>query len=154
WTVEATMELQEGVRAIASVPQGKSTGSAEAHALPAEKAVRNLNKIVAVKVRGKTFRDQAAFDSFLIKLDGTGSKSKLGANAILAASIAFARAVAKAKKIQLWEYIREVYGLPVAHHNVTRPRLFMNLINGGVHGGSNLDVQEYVVIPNTKTFKE
>lgn len=155
WTVEATIELKDGIRAIASVPQGKSTGAAEAHALPAAKAVKNIMNLVAPKVRGKTFRSQAAFDAFLIKLDGTTSKSKLGANAILASSIAFARACAEAKRIPLWQHIRKVYGLPVAKgRSFTHPRLFMNLINGGLHGGSNLDVQEYVIIPKTRTFRE
>jgi enolase len=155
WTGEATIELKDGVRATASVPQGKSIGTAEAHALPAAQAVKNILKIIAPKVRGKTFRSQAGFDSFLIALDGTPAKTKLGANAILAISIAFARACATAKKISLWEYIREIYGLPVVKSgSVTHPRLFMNLINGGLHGGSNLDVQEYVIIPKTKTFHE
>jgi enolase len=155
WTVEATIELKNGVRATASVPQGKSTGAAEAHALPAGQAVKNIAKIIAPKVRRKTFRGQADFDAFLIALDGTPAKSKLGANAILAVSIAFARACAAAKQVPLWQYIREIYGLPVASNSgSTRPRLFMNLINGGLHGGSNLDVQEYVIISKTRTFKE
>jgi enolase len=156
WTVEATIELQDGVRASASVPQGKSMGTAEAHALPAAQAVKNILKIIAPAVHKKTFNSQAAFDSFLIELDGTAAtKSKLGANAILATSIAFARACAAANHIPLWQHIREIYGLPVTTKpGVTHPRLFMNLINGGLHGGSNLDVQEYVIIPKTRTFKE
>ncbi len=155
WTVEATIELRNGVCATASVPQGKSTGTAEAHALPAAQAVKNIIKTIAPKVRRKAFRNQNAFDSFLINLDGTPTKSKLGANAILAVSIAFARACATAQAMPLWRHIREIYGLPVAKgRNGTHPRLFMNVINGGLHGGSNLDIQEYVVIPKTRTFRE
>jgi enolase len=161
WTVEATLVLANGVCAVASVPQGKSTGAAEAVALPASVAVRNIERVITPKVIGGNgarvidFKNQEAFDDFLIKLDGTATKSKLGANAILASSIAFARASAMAKGESLWKYIRGEFGLPVSHSNkVTRPRLFMNLINGGLHGGSNLDVQEYVIIPKTRTFVE
>ncbi len=161
WTVEATIELANGVRATASVPEGKSTGAAEAHALPASVAVRNINTRIAAAVRGggraarAEFKSQQAFDDFLIKLDGTADKRRLGANAILACSIAFARASAMARDVPLWKYIREVYGMPVVSSRlVTRPRLFMNLINGGLHGGSNLDIQEYVIIPRTRTFAE
>lgn len=161
WTVEATIELANGARATASVPEGKSTGAAEARALPAVVAVRNINTRIAAAVRGggraarAEFKSQQAFDDFLIKLDGTADKRRLGANAILACSIAFARASAMARDVPLWQYIREAYGMPVASsRSVTHPRLFMNLINGGLHGGSNLDIQEYVIIPRTRTFAE
>lgn len=155
WTVEVELVLRNGVRASASAPQGKSTGSSEAHALPAAQAVRNINGAIALKLRGKDFRSQAALDLFLINLDGTAAKSKLGANSILAVSIAFARACAETRRIPLWKYLRETYGLPVKpHKDVTHPRLFMNLVNGGLHGGSNLNIQEYVVIPKTRTWKE
>src|SRR5690349_10634372 len=89
WTVEVALELKDGVRVKASVPQGKSTGSSEARSLPAAQAVRNVNNVIAPKVKRADFRTQKAFDDFLLKLDGTAVKSKLGANAILACSIAF-----------------------------------------------------------------
>lgn len=153
WTVEVALVVSSGTKVIASVPQGKSTGASEAHALPAHIAVKKINTIIAQETKRRDFRSQLAFDQFLIDLDGTPEKSNLGANAILACSIAFARATAIEKRMPLWGHIRNLYGLPVSHsREATHPRLFMNLINGGLHGGSNLNIQEYVVIPKTRTF--
>jgi enolase len=166
WTIEASIELRDGVRATASVPQGKSTGSSEACALPAAAAVRAIERVIAPRIiggrlRGPSFTTQKSIDDFLVKLDGTPDKHRFGANAILAISIAFARASASARGLELWEYIREcadLESIPGAatwkKRGVTHPRLFMNMINGGVHGGSNLDIQEYVVIPKARTFAE
>jgi len=111
WTVEVTLTLQNGVRATASVPQGKSTGATEAHALPAAAVVRNIKNIVVPRIIHKDFLDQAAVDEFLVRLDGTPTKSRLGANAILGISIAFLRATARTKKFPLWKHIRDVYGV-------------------------------------------
>ena len=155
WSVEATITLKDGTCATASVPQGKSTGSAEAMVLPAAAAVRKINTVIAPRLkRAGNFHDQRAFDTFLNKLDGTTSKSRLGANAILAASIAFLRAEARAKNIPLWKHIRTIYGLPVHAARPAHPRLFMNMVNGGLHAGNNLHFQEYLVIPNGNTIKE
>ena len=165
WTVEATIELKNGIRVTASVPQGKSTGSSEANTLPVSAAVKKIEQVIAPLVKRKEPRDQKAFDDLLIALDGTPMKSRLGGNTILACSIAYARAIAMARDKPLWHYIREVYTgssrpgaidrrLLPSSRGVTHPRLFMNLINGGLHGGSNLNIQEYVVIPKTRTFKE
>ena len=155
WTVEVTLTLQNGVRATASVPQGKSTGATEARALPAAVAVKNINTTVATRIIHKDFLDQASLDEFLVRLDGTVIKSRLGANAILAISIAFLRATARTKKVPLWKHIREVYGIwvdPTA--TALHPRLFMNVVNGGLHAGNNLHFQEYLIIPKARTFKE
>lgn len=155
WTVEVSLTLQNGVRAAASVPQGKSTGATEARALPAAIAVRNINTTIATRIIHKDFLDQAALDEFLVRLDGTKAKSRLGANAILAVSIAFLRATARTKKVPLWKQVREIYGIwvdPTA--TVLHPRLFMNVVNGGLHAGNNLHFQEYLIIPKTRTFKE
>jgi enolase len=155
WTVEVSLTLQNGVRATASVPQGKSTGATEAHALPAAQAVRNINTTITTRIIHKDFLDQAAVDEFLVRLDGTAGKSRLGANAILAVSIAFLRATARTKKLPLWKHIREVYGVwvdPTA--TALHPRLFMNVVNGGLHAGNNLHFQEYLIIPKTRTFRE
>jgi enolase len=155
WTVEVSLTLQNGIRATASVPQGKSTGTTEARALPAATAVRNINTTIATRIIHKDFIDQAALDEFLVRLDGTKTKSRLGANAILAVGIAFLRATAKTKKVPLWKHIRDVYGrwvdptAPALH-----PRLFMNVVNGGLHAGNNLHIQEYLIIPKCRTFKE
>ncbi len=155
WTVEVTLTLQNGVRATASVPQGKSTGATEARALPAATTVKNVNTIVATRIIHKDFLDQAALDEFLVRLDGTKTKSRLGANAILAISIAFLRATASTKKVPLWKHIREVYGIWVDPTTTAlHPRLFMNVVNGGLHAGNNLHFQEYLIIPKARTFKE
>ncbi len=155
WTVEATITLKNGVRATASVPQGKSTGASEAVALPAIAVVRNINNIIGPKLRNKEFEDQAALDAFLNELDGTFTKKKLGANAILAASVAFLRATALAKDIPLWRLIRANSGITVSSYGaLAHPRLFINVVNGGLHAGNNLDFQEYLIIPKCRTIKE
>jgi len=155
WTVEVALTLQNGIRATASVPQGKSTGATEARALPAAVAVRNINATIATRIIHKDFFDQAAVDEFLVRLDGTPTKSRLGANAILGVSIAFLRATARTKKLQLWKHVRDIYGIwvdPTA--TALHPRLFMNVVNGGLHAGNNLHFQEYLMIPRARTFKE
>jgi len=158
WTVLATVTLRDGSSASASVPQGKSTGSAEARALPADRAVRNINTVIAPRIIKKAFKKQADLDWFLDKLDGTANKSRLGANAILAVSIAALRAEAVSKNIPLWKHIRAVYGggdnIIAQQQSVVHPRLFINVINGGLHAGNNLDFQEYLIIPNCRTIKE
>lgn len=155
WTVEVALTLQNGARATASVPQGKSTGATEARALPAALAVKNINTTIATRIIHKDFRDQAEVDEFLVRLDGTAAKSRLGANAILAVSIAFLRATARSKKMPLWKHVREEYGIWVDPTAKTlRPRLFMNVVNGGLHAGNNLHFQEYLIIPKARTYKE
>jgi enolase len=159
WTVEATLEFKNGVRTAASVPQGKSTGSHEMCALPADAAVRKINNVIAPRIKRQDFRSQAAFDDFLIKLDGTPERSKLGANAMLALSIAFLRAEAVAKNVPLWRHIFSFTGTPWSKRadrtgGIARPRLFMNMVNGGLHAGNNLDFQEYLVIPKCGTIRE
>jgi enolase len=155
WTVEVSLTLQNGIRATASVPQGKSTGATEARALPAAQAVRNINTTIATRIIHKDFLDQAAVDEFLVRLDGTAGKSRLGANAILAVSVAFLRATARTKKVPLWKHIRDVYGIWVDPTATTlHPRLFMNVVNGGLHAGNNLHFQEYLIIPKCRTIKE
>ncbi len=156
WTIEVSLETKEGVRAIASAPQGKSTGSSEARALPAAQAVRNVNTLIAPWLVKSDFKDQASLDAFLCKLDGTPSKAKLGANAILAVSIAFARAMACTKKVPLWRFIRSSMGDRIVpkENRFVHPRLFINVVNGGLHAGNNLDFQEYLVIPRCRTIAE
>jgi enolase len=155
WTIEVSLTLQNGVRATASVPQGKSTGATEAHALPAAAAVRNINTTIATRIIHKDFFDQAAVDEFLVRLDGTPTKSRLGANAILGVSIAFLRATARTKKLPLWKHIRDVYGIWVDPTTTAlHPRLFMNVVNGGLHAGNNLHFQEYLIIPRARTYRE
>lgn len=156
WTIEVVLTLKDGRCAVASVPQGKSTGSHEAATVPAEKAVRNIQKVIAPKLKGKNVLRQRDIDNALIRLDGTPNKRRLGANALLGVSIACARAAGFAKGIPFWHHIRDLSGLKVreVRSGVKYPRLYMNVINGGMHGGSNLDIQEYVIIPKTRTFKD
>lgn len=155
WTVEVTSETKDGIRVIASAPQGKSTGSSEARALPTEQAVQNVNKRIAPWIKRKDFQDQVSLDAFLCELDGTSSKAKLGTNATLPVSVAFARVMAKQKEIPLWKYIRAQAGNgAMAKGTLAHPRLFINVVNGGLHAGNNLDFQEYLVIPKCRTIAE
>jgi enolase len=156
WTVEVCLETARGIRATASAPQGKSTGSSEARALPAAQAVRNVNERIAPWFKKKEFKDQAMLDTFLGKLDGTPLKEKLGANAILPVSVAFARATALEKKIPLWRLIRSNTGAgrSIKNDRSLHPRLFMNVVNGGLHAGNNLNFQEYLIIPRAATYAE
>jgi enolase len=152
WTVEAELELLGGVIARASVPQGKSVGAREAAAVPADKAVQNIVKTIASVVTKREFADQRALDEFLIKLDGTPAKTRLGANAILAVSMAFARGCAVESGVPLWKHLCKTFG---AKNKPKRlPRLFINVINGGLHAGNNLLFQEYLMIPRAETFSE
>ena len=155
WTVEVSLMLQNGVRAAASAPQGKSTGAAEMRALPAAAAVKGVANIVAPRIVHKDFRDQAELDEFLVRLDGTKNRARIGANTMLAVSIAFLRAMAHTKKVALWKHVRDEYGLwvdPTAKE--LHPRLFMNIVNGGLHAGNGLHFQEYMIIPKSRTFAE
>jgi len=153
WTVEVRLKLKNGICASASVPQGKSRGSFEAHFVSPEIAVRNVEKIIAPKLKAFDVLRQREIDSFLIKLDGSPLKSRLGANAILGVSIACLKAGAAVKNTPLWKYVAKLSGSAGTKKEV-RPRLYVNMINGGLHAGNNLRFQEYLVIPKAKTFTE
>lgn len=151
-TIEVTLNV-EGGRGVASVPSGASTGVYEALELRdgdkrryggkgVLKAVRNVNETIASAVTGKILNQQQ-LDEFLIKLDGTKNKSRLGANAILGVSLAFARAAAAAEGVELYEYLGGLAG----NKNFALPVPMMNIINGGKHADSGLDVQEFMIIP-------
>lgn len=158
-TVEADVTLNDKFFGRAIVPSGASTGEREAVELRdgdksrfkgkgVLKAVENVNKTISQNVVGKDFTTQKQLDEFLIQLDGTEYKSKLGANAILAVSMAFAKASANAKNIPLYRYLsdKEKYIMPVP---------CMNVINGGKHADNNVDFQEFMIAPhNAPTFKE
>ena len=153
-TVQATLRLGAASPVIASVPSGASTGSAEAielrdhdperyGGLGCRKAVANVNGEIAQAVVGRDLSDQAALDRALIDLDGTPNKSRLGANAILAVSIAFARASATAKKVPLYQHFADMIGQPLR----TLPRLTVNLFSGGKHAGGQVAIQDVLVVP-------
>jgi enolase len=154
-TVEAEIILDSGVKASACSPSGASTGSREALELRdgdqqrylgkgVLKAVDNIVTIIQPKLKGHCVKDQDKIDQIMIDLDGTESKEKLGANAILAVSLAAAKAAAVAKNMPLYEHIAELNGTP---GKFTMPVPMMNIINGGEHADNNIDIQEFMVQP-------
>jgi len=158
-TVEAEVELVSGARGRAAVPSGASTGEHEAAELRdgdrkryvgkgVRKAVDNANKLIAKAVTGMDALRQAELDAAMISLDGTPNKRKLGANAILAVSMATARAAADHLDLPLYRYL----GGPGAR---TLPVPMMNILNGGAHADNNVDFQEFMVMPvGASTFSE
>lgn len=163
-TVESCVWLDNGIQAKASVPSGASTGAHEAvelrdgdlaryGGLGVLKAVKNTEKLIAPKLIGLEITKQAEIDNTMIKLDGTKNKNKLGANAALSVSLACARAGALAKNQELYEYINKAYALPAAPYVMPTP--CFNIFNGGKHADTNLDFQEFMIIPALDvSFKE
>jgi enolase len=157
-TVEAVVWAGD-VRSRADVPSGASTGTHEAlelrdgdpkryKGLGVLKAVQNIEKIISPKLRGLDPREQGKIDQLMIDLDGTPNKSRLGANAILAVSLAVAKLASKLDDVPLYEYLSKNKGR-------TLPLPVMNVINGGKHAGTELRIQEFMVIPaNAKSFAE
>jgi enolase len=159
-TVEAEVTLETGVRGRAAVPSGASTGAHEAVELRdgdrdrflgkgVLRAVANVNTVIADALRGFEAREQLDIDRTMIELDGTPNKRNLGANAILAVSMASARAAALENHMPLWRYLAvdgEADLLPVP---------MMNILNGGAHAPNNVDIQEFMVMPiGAETFSE
>ncbi len=155
-TVEAKMKCSNGVVAIASVPSGASTGSREAvelrdndqsryHGLGVLNAVTNINTVIRDAILGKEL-NQLKIDELLIQLDGTENKGRLGANAILAVSLCIIKALALSEHMELYEYI--------SNGKVTLPIPFINILNGGLHAGNNLDIQEFMIVPVIATMHE
>ncbi len=151
-TIEVEMILANNITAVASVPSGASTGSKEALELRDNdqnrymgkgvlKAVQNVNTVIRNALIGQKI-DQVLVDKTLLKLDGTANKSNLGANAMLAVSLASLKCLAKLQNKELYEYI--TYG------KVSLPIPMVNIINGGVHADNNLDIQEFMIVPIMK----
>lgn len=157
-TIECDITLSDGAFGRAAVPSGASTGSFEALELRdggnnymgkgVLTAVKNVNEIIAPALVGMDASQQTEIDEKMLTLDGTPNKDKLGANAILAVSMALAHAVANAKHIPLYKYIAEIYGNA---NPCVLPRPMMNIINGGAHADNGLDAQEFMIIPNGAT---
>lgn len=154
-TVEVNLELEDGTAARAMVPSGASTGEREATELRdgdkkryggkgVLKAVENVNSVIAKELVGKCFGSQRELDYLMIDLDGTPNKAKLGANAILGVSMAYARAEAMSADIPLYQYL----GGTNAH---LLPVPCMNIINGGKHADNNVDFQEFMIAPHDAT---
>jgi enolase len=158
-TVEAEVQLEGGAHGRAAVPSGASTGEREAVELRdgdkkrylgkgVQKAVKSINDALAGEVLGEDALDQALIDALMIDLDGTPNKSRLGANAILAVSLAVAKAAAEATGQPLYRYVGGVNAR-------TLPVPFMNIINGGAHADNTLDPQEFMIVPHgAGTFAE
>lgn len=162
-TVEADVILESGAQGSACAPSGASTGSREAlelrdkdparyHGKGVLKAVSAVNNEIASLLVGQEAEQQEQLDQQMIKADGTENKANMGANAILAVSLALAKAVAEERKIPLYEYIGELYGID---GNFTMPVPMMNIINGGEHADNNVDIQEFMIQPvGVSSFRE
>ncbi|UFP98723.1 phosphopyruvate hydratase [Pseudomonas fitomaticsae] len=161
-TVEAVVTLMNGVSATASVPSGASTGSREALELRDNesrymgkgvmRAVENVNNPIRECLIGLDALNQREIDDAMIALDGSESKSVLGANAILAVSLATAKAAAQFQNIPLYEHLAALYGSP---GQFSMPVPMMNIINGGEHADNNIDIQEFMIQPiGASSFRE
>ncbi len=157
-TVEVELSVRSGAWGRAAVPSGASTGEFEATELRdggsdwlgkgVTRAVENVNGEIATAVRGQDASSQASLDRMLITLDGTANKARLGANAILAVSLAAAHAAAAEERLPLWRYL----GGEGAH---VLPVPMMNVVNGGVHADNSVDFQEFMIVPvGAETFSE
>lgn len=157
-TIEVEVKFESGAWGRAAVPSGASTGAHEACELRdndkgrflgkgVQKAVQHVREQISKRIIGMDGADQVALDEALIALDGTQNKSKLGANAILGVSLACARAASDERKMPLFRYVggSQAVRLPVP---------LMNVINGGAHADNGLDVQEFMVVPTLKSYKE
>ncbi|OUR94064.1 phosphopyruvate hydratase [Halobacteriovorax marinus] len=165
-TVEVDVFTEKGNRGRAAVPSGASTGSREALELrdgdksyyvgkSVRKAVANINDQIKPLVIGMDASEQKAIDLAMIELDGTEYKSKLGANAILAVSMAACRAAALDAGKELYLYLREDLKIPNPVNKMRLPAPLMNIINGGEHASNNLDIQEFMIVPHMKkSFSE
>ena len=152
-TVAAKVICENGAEGFAISPSGASTGMYEAHELRdgdrsrymgkgVKKAVENINGEISSLLCGKCVFDQKGIDNSLIKLDGTENKSRLGANATLAVSLAVSYAAAKCKNMPLYKYLGGV-------NATVLPRPMMNILNGGAHAANNIDIQEFMIIPQS-----
>ncbi len=153
-TVRATCLLEGGICAAASVPSGASTGTAEAfelrdgdprryQGLGCRRAAANIDGAIHDSLAGRVFTEQFELDRAMIALDGTRTKSRIGANAVLAVSIAFARACAAYRGVPLYQHFADMLGSPVT----TLPRLTINLLSGGKHAGNQVSIQDVLIIP-------
>jgi enolase len=161
-TVEVEIICDNGIKTWAGVPSGASTGSREALELRdgdkkryggkgVLKAVKNVNTVIAPKLKGMDPTKQKEIDALMINLDGTENKAKLGANAILGVSMAVARAGAFCQKKSLYNYLHKKYW---NKSKLSFPVPMMNIMNGGAHAGWSIDIQEFMITPQQKNIKE
>lgn len=160
-TIETTVELSNGVSASAAVPSGASTGRFEAYELRdgdkdryggqgVLKAVANVNGLLNEELSGLSATEQTKIDNLMIKLDGTSNKKKLGANAILSVSLAVAQAAAKFSNLELYQYLRRLYDPQLKKYSLPTP--VVNVINGGRHASTNINIQEFWLVPERATM--
>ena len=161
-TVEVDIKLKDGSFGRAAVPSGASTGSHEAVELRdgdskkyngkgVLKAVKNVNTIILKAIANKEF-DQRSLDNKMIEIDGTANKGKLGANAILGVSVAFAKASAQSQKVPLYKYFAKI---AKTKNTIQLPVPMMNILNGGKHAEKSTDFQEFMIMPSgIKSFKD
>ena len=157
-TVKAYLTLENGISAAVSVPSGASTGRSEAHELRdgearyqgmgCRQAVRNINDTIANSLVGRSFNSQQDFDQHLLQLDGSHNKSNLGANAILAASLAFARVTAIYGSQPLYRYFADLAGTNLEF----LPRPTINLFSGGKHAGGQVPIQDLLIVPGQEHY--
>lgn len=165
-TVSCSIKLSDGSYASAIVPSGASTGTKEALELRdgtnaylgkgVQKAVTNINSIIAPAIINLDPEKQAEIDKIIIDLDGTNDKSKLGANAILAVSLAVSHVAAKSKNTDLFEHFSSIYkDITGNTPSKSLPMPMLNILNGGEHADNNIDIQEFMIIPsNAESFQE
>jgi enolase len=165
-TVSCSIKLSDGSYASAIVPSGASTGTKEALELRdgtnaylgkgVQKAVSNINNTIAPAIINLNPKKQAEIDKIIIDLDGTSDKSKLGANAILAVSLAVSHVAAKSKNIDLFEHFSSIFkDITGNTPSKSLPMPMLNILNGGEHADNNIDIQEFMIIPsNAKSFQE
>jgi enolase len=181
-TVEARCALDSGAFGVASVPSGASTGSAEAlelrdgdaqryRGLGCRRAAGHVGGTIQAALAGQPFADQAALDAALLALDGTANKGRLGANALLAVSLAFARAMAAERGVPLYRHFADILDRPPAtdrrppttENNKqssviagrwSLPRLTINLFSGGKHAGGQVPIQDVLLVPTTRTIDQ
>lgn len=164
-TTACSVELSDGSKAYAYVPSGASTGSHEAvelrdgdksryNGLGVLNAINNINTIIKTALIGKDAYLQDNIDKILLDLDGTHNKSKLGANAILAVSLAVARASSISQGKELYQYIQEIYNSNISSLSKNFPKIGFNVLNGGKHADSGLDIQEYMIMPLRTNIEE
>jgi len=165
-TVSCSIKLSDGSYASAIVPSGASTGTKEALELRdgtdaylgkgVQKAVTNINNTIAPAIINLDPKKQAEIDKIIIDLDSTSDKSKLGANAILAVSLAVSHVAAKSKNIDLFEHFSSIFkDITGNTPSKSLPMPMLNILNGGEHADNNIDIQEFMIIPsNAKSFQE
>ena len=165
-TIEADVYVDSKLLGRAAVPSGASTGAREALELrdgnkeyycgkSVLKAIEHVHQKILPAINGSEITEQREIDQKMIELDGTEYKNNLGANAMLAVSLACARAGAAEKDLPLYKYLNENLGAPNVNNELNLPAPLMNIINGGAHASNNLDIQEFMIVPHMKkSFSE